>query len=98
MPRPLWGDGAESDSLDRVGVALARRRKALEEAGVSVLFVVNSVCIDNYWSPWLKRLASGQSGKRRDFLCLGDLKHGLWVLSQLGRRHGVPPDHEEAAE
>jgi hypothetical protein len=95
-PRPSWGDGTAPDSLDRAGVALSRRHKALEEAGLNVLFVTNSECIDNYWSPWLKRLANGQTGKRRDFLYLNDLKHGLWVLGEFGRRRASPAGTEAA--
>ena len=98
MPRPSSG-GAEPDSLNRVRATLAKQRKALGEAGLNVLFVVNSVCIDNYWSARLKRLVNGQPGKRGDFLYLGDLKHGLWVLSELARsRREVVSTGAPAAE
>ncbi|HEY1430943.1 MAG TPA: hypothetical protein VGF39_04840 [Stellaceae bacterium] len=84
-PRPSWGDGAAADSIDRARVALANRRRALEAAGLHVLFVVNSVCIDNYWSAPLKRLINGQPGKRGDWAYLGDLKEGLAVLAGFRR-------------
>jgi hypothetical protein len=85
-PRPTAADGGASDNIARARQALAKRRRALEAAGMHVLFVVNSVCVDNYWSKQLKRLVNGQPGKRGDFVYLSDLKEGLSILAGLRRR------------
>ena len=84
--RPEWGTGGESDALNRVRLALDRRRRALEAAGLSVLYVTNCICIDRNWPAWLKRIVLGRPGERGDFLFLNDLKFGLWTLVEHGRR------------
>jgi hypothetical protein len=81
--RPPSADGGAADGVDRARVALAHHRRALEAAGLHILFVVNSVCLDNYWSAPLKRLVNGQPGKRGDWAYLGDLREGLSVLAGL---------------
>jgi hypothetical protein len=82
-PRPSSADSGSPDNINRARAALDHRRRALEAAGLHVLFVVNSVCLDSHWAPWLKRIASGQPGKRGDWRYLGDLKEGLAVLAGL---------------
>jgi hypothetical protein len=68
------------------GGRLWAERRALEAAGLNVLFVTNSVVLDNYWSAPLKRLVNGQPGKRGDWRYLGDLREWLAVLAGLRRR------------
>lgn len=96
-PRPVWADSS-TDSIELARMALARRRQVLTEAGLHVLFVVNSVCVDNYWSKQLKRLVNGQPGKRGDWLYLSDLKEGLHRLAELrsSRRREVVSEAEAA--
>ena len=84
-PAPAVSDGRVADRLDRARSALERRRSALQQAGSSVLFVTDSIVIDNSWPAWLKRIVRGRPGARGDFLSLNDLKHGLWTLAELGR-------------
>jgi hypothetical protein len=96
-PRPVWADSS-TDSIELARMALARRRQVLTEAGLHVLFVVNSVCVDNYWSKQLKRLVNGQPGKRGTGCtcptsrraCIGSPSCGLRAAVRLCRRRRRP--------
>jgi hypothetical protein len=84
-PRPLSAEGGASDNIARARMALAKQRKALEAAGLHVMFTTHSVVLDNYWSAAVRRLVNGQPGKRGDWRYLGDLREGLSVLAGLRR-------------
>lgn len=91
--------GTADANTERARLALGERRKALEAAGLHVLFVVNSIVLDNHWSPWLKRIVNGSPARRGDFVFLGDLRTGLAVLDDLRRRsRRRKPPQAEAAE
>jgi hypothetical protein len=94
----LEDDGPSSVDAARLKLESMRRELMRPGEDGSVLFTVNSVCLDGVWSSWLKRLLTRWPERAGDFKQLGQLREGLARLVEVSRRREGAPARELAAE